>query len=306
MRRAEALLPFIFVMQSEQTQFNIGNEQGESPLRGLNSYKRAVREAHLRQVCALPPESLLLLMQEGARLYRKRYRLSSCVELILLVPWLPISIALFAVANVSVNLFGWFFLFTAFTAIAWHVCTVPWRMYRALVGVLEHTNDLHLVGPAISMYVRPDSFGQTHIALGNALCRLLPQLRSDHASLLTSDQMQDLLKLLAAGNYSENASIASRKAAVMLQALKALEQIGDESAIPVVQNLTSTTLNQNIMVRQAAEQCLEYLRLNAGRQREMQTLLRASSSAAAAPDTLLRPASSNGETAPEQLLRPQA
>ena len=46
-------------------------------LRGLNSYKRTVREDTMRQVRTLPPERLLQMMQEGARFYRKRYRLST-------------------------------------------------------------------------------------------------------------------------------------------------------------------------------------------------------------------------------------
>lgn len=292
-------------MQAENIPPQLDKAECERHLRGLNSYNREIREAGLRQITALPPELLLQLMREGSRYYGKRYRLSSCVELILLVASLPIGLWLFVAFGMSINLFGWLLLLVAFSAIAWHICTVPWRMYRALVGVLEQTEDLNLVGPAISMYVRPDALGRTRIVLGNTLRRLLPQLRSTHANLLTADQKHDLLRLLL-GTSSENEVEKSVALHVMLQALKALEQVGDESAIPAVQKLALSTININRQLRQAAVECLEYLRINAGRNREMQTLLRASSASNTAPDTLLRPASSSEDTASEHLLRPSA
>lgn len=286
-------------MQAEPTQPPLEKAECERHLRGLNSYKRENREASLRQISGLSPENLMQLMREGARLYSKHYRLSTWVELVLLVSCLPV----FGMSMQS----GWqSFLLVVFLAVGWHFCTVPWRMYRALVGILEHTEDLKLIGPAISMYIHRDGPLRTRMALGKTLCRLLPQLRSSHSILFTGSQKQDLLRLLSTVASTDNADEKSIIVRVTLQTLKALEQIGDESAIPVVQNLASPTLNQNTMVQQAASECLEFLRVNAGRQREMQTLLRASAAATAAPDTLLRPASGSMDTAPEQLLRPQA
>lgn len=293
-------------MQAEPTQPPLAKAECERYLRGLNCYKRENRDTTLRQISGLSPEHLMQLMREGARLYSKRYRLSTCVELVLLVASLPIALLLFVSFEMSIRMSGLPFFLVVFLAVGWHFCTVPWRMYRALVGILEHTEDLKLIGPAISMYIRPDGPLRTRIALGKTLCRLLPQLRSSHAALFTGSQKQDLLRLLSIGASTDNADEKSVIVSVTLQTLKALEQIGDESAIPAVQNLASPILNQNMMVRQAASECLEYLRLNAGKQREMQTLLRASAATTAAPDTLLRPASGSMDTAPEQLLRPQA
>ena len=293
-------------MQSEQRQSQNEDELQNNLLRGLNSYKRGVRATHMRQVNALPPERLLLMMQEGARMYRKRYRLSTCVELLLLIAWLPIGLLLFLSGGLGVNLFGWSLLIVACLAILWHVCTVPWRMYRALVDVLEHTEDMRLVGPAISMYVRPDAPGRTRAILGKTLCRLLPRLRSNQATLLTTDQMQDMFRLISLSAPVYSQPIQDLNINITLSALKALEQVGTESVIPTVQNLASPILNPNSIVQKAAERCLEHLRLNMGQHRERQTLLRASSSNdSVAPDTLLRPAANGGDTASEQLLRPQ-
>ena len=152
------------------------------------------------------------------------------------------------------------------------------------------------------MYVRPDDSGRTRIILGKTLCRLLPQFRADQANLITASQMREMLSLLntsASGRSVGNGNIT-------LSVLKALEQIGDESAIPAVRNLTSPIYNYSLEVREAAEQCLNHLYINVGQHREKQTLLRASSSqASATPETLLRPASGTVDTASDQLLRPQ-
>ena len=293
-------------MQSQPAFPQLDKAECERHLRGLNSYKRQIREASLRQIAALPPEHLLQLMREGARLYRRRYRLSSNVELLSLVACIPVGMLLFLVAGVGEKPIGVLCLLIVCFAVGWHIFMVPWRMYRALVGVLEHTEDLNLIGPIISMYVRPDGIGQKRVVLGNTLARLLPRLRFDHAGLLTVEQKQDMLRLLPINMDSKDEAERAVDWNMALQALKALEQIGDESAIPAVQRLTSYIFNQNTMVQQAAEQCLKHLRSNTGRHKEMQTLLRASAVAEVAPGMLLRPADGHAATPPEQLLRPQS
>ncbi len=293
-------------MQAEIVSPQLDKVECERHLRGLNSYKRETRETALRQIAALTPEHLLQLMREGSRFYRKRYRLSSCVERALVISCFPIGMILYALSADGVVWLA--LLIVAFIAIGWRFLTVPWRMYRSLVGVLEHTEDLKLIGPMITMYVRPEGLRYKLDALGNMLCRLLPQLRFDHAGLLTVEQKQDMLRLLpvSIGSKDGRLNVSALDLNIALQTLKALEQIGDESAIPAVKRLTWDSFNNNKTVQKAAEQCLKHLRSHPGQHKEMQTLLRASAVTESASDTLLRPASGNTDTAPEQLLRPTA
>ena len=293
-------------MQAEIVPPQLDKAELERYLRGLNSYKRETRETSLRQVATLSPELLLQLMREGSRFYRKRYRLSSCVEFALLLSCFPIGMILYALSADGVV--WWALLVVAFIAIGWRFLTVPWRMYRSLVGVLEHTEDLKLIGPMITMYVRPDGLGYRRDMLGNMLCRLLPQLRFDHAGLLTVEQKQDMLRLLpvSIGSKDGSVNISALDLNIALQTLKALEQVGDESAIPAVKRLTWDSFNNNKTVQKAAEQCLKHLRSHPGQHKEMQTLLRATAVAESAPATLLRPILGVENAAPEQLLRPTA
>ena len=145
------------------------------------------------------------------------------------------------------------------------------------------------------MYVNPEDYRAMHRELGNTLCRLLPHLRADQSGLLTREQKRDLLSLVASSGSTE----------LRVKGLKALEQVGDESAYQIVNNILRFTPDKE--VQKAAAECLEYLKLHANERREMQTLLRAADSLdASAPDVLLRPAGSPALTPPEQLLRPQA
>ena len=86
--------------------------------------------------------------------------------------------------------------------------------------------------------------------------------------------------------------------------LRALQQIGDDTAIPVVERLARS---QRGNVAEWANETLVYLRDRSDQKRQSQTLLRASgASESIGHDALLRPAINAADPAPEQLLRPQA
>jgi hypothetical protein len=85
-----------------------------------------------------------------------------------------------------------------------------------------------------------------------------------------------------------------------IAALRALEQVGDETALPVVEKLAKSA--GDTQVRFAAQECLPFLQQRADQVRVEQTLLRASGPGSSA-DVLLRPASNGAEAAPQQLLR---
>jgi hypothetical protein len=93
--------------------------------------------------------------------------------------------------------------------------------------------------------------------------------------------------------------------------LKALEQVGDEKALPHVEKLAKgeglAAKVQELQV--AAEECLPFLEKRIEQIRASQTLLRASSASDAVlsgPDILLRPAMQAGETPSQELLRASA
>ena len=90
-----------------------------------------------------------------------------------------------------------------------------------------------------------------------------------------------------------------------IAALKALEQVGDASAVPVVEKLTQMkprTPGQE-KIKQAAIECLPMLRTKSKEVETARTLLRASHGQDARPYTLLRPANGEGQVDSTGLLR---
>lgn len=95
-------------------------------------------------------------------------------------------------------------------------------------------------------------------------------------------------------------------AQLTLCCLKALEQIGDRSAVPAVKKLMEQAfLNNWKTLWRAAKECLLYLESNSGKFQQAETLLRSSDAAQVWPDILLRPVAADADnSAGEQLLRP--
>jgi len=131
----------------------------------------------------------------------------------------------------------------------------------------------------------------SHLAQ-QALINLLPRVRASDAGFVDAEGMKALIELLRE-DYDE----------LRLALLKALEQIGDERAIPMVTDLRDAP-RVNLDVRQAAAECLPALENRVRIARESATLLRASSALnpADARAALLRPAA-GAPTATDNLLR---
>jgi hypothetical protein len=161
---------------------------------------------------------------------------------------------------------------------------------------LAQQNDVRGVGPLAEALEWPDPELQA-VAM-KALTRLLQQLKATDAHLLNAQQRGNLYRHL-------NSYQARFHPDFQIAILKALEQVGDEAAIPHVRRLArSVALGpRQQQVRRAAQDCLPFLRNRADQLRVSQTLLRASSATSAAPDILLRPADNRHAAAPEQLLR---
>lgn len=165
--------------------------------------------------------------------------------------------------------------------------------------MLARFDDVRAVGALIEALDWPEE--QVRVAARLALLRLLPRLQASDAALLHTGQRTSLYRYLKMRN-------AHRDADFLVTILKALEQVGDASALPPVQRLAegaAHTYNQRRVRRQARE-CLPYLEARAEQQRASQTLLRASSAGATSPQMLLRPATGSNNAEPQQLLRPGA
>jgi HEAT repeat protein len=168
--------------------------------------------------------------------------------------------------------------------------------HRDLMRKLADYDDVAGVGALAETLEWPDRRVQDMAA--RALVRLLPRLRASDARLLSPTQRGCLYRVLSMRHVGRDSTL-------VLAILQALQQVGDEAAIPYVQRLArSTTFGPTQRkVRQAAEECLPYLRNSADMQRASQTLLRASAQENVASDALLRPAYTNTTTEPAEMVR---
>jgi hypothetical protein len=157
--------------------------------------------------------------------------------------------------------------------------------------------------PALFATLEYTFFRRQGRAVYSALTILLPQMKASDAHLLTSDAHQNI----ALWTFGK-AGIVRRDIfgpEIAVASLEALGQIGNASLIPAVEQLAkkkARTPGQE-KVKQAALECLPILRARCAEMATARTLLRASHSEDARPDTLLRPASGSAQTNPAELLR---
>jgi len=142
----------------------------------------------------------------------------------------------------------------------------------------------------------------------HALAALLPQLKASDANLLTTGHRYFLNHVLkcevrrgSKRNFGQQVPVE-----FMLAILKSYEQVGDATAVPIVEMLANEKVRgfRQIRIQEAAKACLPLLQANNGAIGHAQTLLRAASKTDTAPDMLLRPASETAATYdPDLLLR---
>ena len=152
----------------------------------------------------------------------------------------------------------------------------------------------------LSVPQKPRKINPLHLAL----IKLLPQIKASDAALLTAKQRKMLYSILkdGLGGYISPALLLDFRLAI----LKALEQIGDADAIPIVEQLASgrTRTPSQKALQTAANECLPLLRAHLGNVEANKTLLRASSLAQTDDALLLRPTEFAPAAAPNTLLRP--
>jgi HEAT repeat protein len=164
------------------------------------------------------------------------------------------------------------------------------HLRRNAIDLLSYAGDVRMVG-AFAFYLSDRNKG-IRVAAANALKKLLPRVQASDKQYITQEEMDTLIRALGGKDHLLTIAI-----------LRALEQVGDEKALPKVERLAEDG-SKPLEVHRAAEACLPYLRLRAQQAEQAQTLLRAASSTAVAPDTLLRPAVGSAPAQADQLLRP--
>ena len=161
---------------------------------------------------------------------------------------------------------------------------------------LAQTDDIRAVGPLAEALEWPDASIKFTAATG--LIRLLPRLTASDGNLLNAAQRANLYGMLRMRYVHSHYPLVEA-------ILKALQQVGDEAAIPVVERLEKAhayTTNQK-RIKQLASDTLPLLATSARNQGASAMLLRASSAQDTPSDLLLRGAMANNEDAPQQLLR---
>lgn len=147
------------------------------------------------------------------------------------------------------------------------VGTSPRELCKRAVDRAAATNVASTVG-ILSELLTSDEFTTRQLA-SEAIMGLLPHLTHEDADRITKSQMESLCRCLSLRKTRKTAKL-------QLAVLKALEQIGGADEIPRVEALTlgNAWTDSQATVRNAAEDCLVYLRQNAVRDKERMALLR--------------------------------
>ncbi len=174
------------------------------------------------------------------------------------------------------------------------------RLQRKAVRRLTEFGDLRCVGfLADALHDRDRSLRPLAMA---RLTELLPQMKHSDAGLMSEEQKLSLYKAV---RLEEARPPRVEEAQFLVAALGALEQIGDERALPYVEGIAQQAPRsaEEHRVVTAASDSLPALQQRVQNQREAARLLRPAAAPAEGADTLLRPTYGPGETDPALLLR---
>lgn len=297
---AAAAAPAITADQPEQARAAVGTETPNLPdlIRRLASRTAWERDAAVEDLRRLDVPSLLVVMDAERRERRKRLRILAvlgAVNLILL-PLLG-----FVLHNPAAILFAMLYCVILAGVIAFT------QAQKSGALMLAQTDDLHAVGElASALEIRDESVQR---AVQPALTRMLPRLRSSDANLLSPRERRVLCRFMAGaapGRRFGQGSDSEETTLFLLSVLKALEQVGDKTFLPIVRQWAEGRFRgSDPRIRQAAQDCLRYLEQVAGNAAVSQEMLRASSkNLAEDARDLVRPASGANEPAVQNLLRP--
>jgi hypothetical protein len=267
-------------------------------LDNLGSGDDILRESALRDAGGLPPDAKLKLFRMAARRYRRqqrRYRSRNFIYILLFVLWL-IGVALIGANSLPEDWYGalWTGMIGGFIANSL-VNRPPTRARQQLTVLGQNIDDVRFVVPLLRLLYEAEAERPDPV-LADVLKRLLPQLQYRDTRRWSHEDRSLLLTPL------ENRSDPE----LTLCVLRALEQVGDESAVPTVEKLAAMRL-YDPRIAPAARECLPFLYAHVEQLHLAQTLLRPTDSITDSPDNLLRPATGDADNeAYEELLRPDS
>ena len=267
----------------------------QTPTQTADSW--APTELGLKQIEAAHFENVLAAARTEAQAYRRRRRtnritvyLLGGVFSLMVILWMYAAFTGRDIGNWS-NFFIYSGLFTSFGGVAMS------KNHKEAAEKLAQFNDVRAVGLLTEILESSDK--DTARVSRDALILLLPRLQFSNAGLLSAEQ-RDVL------NRALPKAVTKGDRALSLAILQAYQQVGSEKEAAVVERLaTGSVAAYDSELRQAAQDCLPYLRDSIARRKESHVLLRASQAEDARPETLLRPASyAANQNDAQELLRP--
>ena len=175
---------------------------------------------------------------------------------------------------------------------------------KRLLHFVESVQDVRQVGALLDLNgtarVQGEPYAALYTATDVAILRLLRLIQPTDAALLNTQQRECLRRHLLLPLFV-NVQTTWGEHDYCLNALYALEQIGDKRDLPDVERLLKEYYITD-EVRSASEHCAQTIRERVAREESKDVLLRADRKPEAVA-TLLRPSAENVDTLPQQLLR---
>jgi len=193
--------------------------------------------------------------------------------------------------------------------------TLLTRIIQNTVRALIRLQDRQAIGPLVEALDIEDS--PLRLLVAEALTGLLPHLHASDACLLTDSQRGRLYRVLQRCSETARrpgyrlapnrlrAQQTSTLVELTIAILKAMEQVGDEKALPYVERMASCPAYSPAMerVRRAAQDCLPFLQMLIAQTAAIQTLLRPSGAPEAPHNLFLSPVLQS-DPLPDLLVRP--
>lgn len=264
----------------------------------LVSRKVFVRTEAERQLRTMDVSTLLALMDYQRRLRKQRMVgigvafAIVIVLLLLLAFWMHSPIVFMFWSTATTMLVG----AAAFT-----------QAQKSGAMALAQMDDMNAVSELIAALEMRDE--EVQRVVRPALTRLLPRLQAHDSPLLKEGGRRVLRQYMESSLYGRRFGRRQDPEAetqLLLAALKALEQVGDASFLPIVtQWAAGHKRGSDPRLRQAAAECLPYLEQCSTNRQVSSEMLRASAQDHSRDaEALLRPASDTHGASAENLLRP--
>ena len=249
----------------------------------LNNKDPKVKEAAIETLLGMGQagiDLLVMVMQEEGSKRKARIRNGITIYVSLMLAFVLLSVL---TRGHFMSFFG------SFTTIVTAGFAVSQAQQQGVLA-LAKSSDVRAVPFLLEALEFPQQ--EVKIAARQGLISLLPQLRIEHANMLTEAHRKLLHKCLRKQDFALQSAI-----------LKALEQVGDESSLPILQEILD---HPNALsywrLHEPAALCMDFIHTNIERVHNVQTLLRASQYTEH-QDELLRPAYNTDHMPANELLR---